>query len=181
MQLVWSIHRSLLLNACMRKPTAPNSMLLRKPASSQDAWVLVVPRENALSPESHAEPLQEMPTTPASSQLPNTCKAMQAPTPPSACLVASKGRAGSQGTGKSTGRTVGGRGGGRARGRGRGSQKSKDLSVRDQRQSATGRSLLGTSLANGLCQIPWRLDLYMAHLHVWVCWDSCNPQVIHDT
>ena len=146
--------------------------------------MLVLPHEDALSPKSHAEPLQEMPTTLASSQFPNTCKAMQAPTPPPACLVASKGppgRAGSQSIGKSTGRTVGGRGGVRARGRGRGRHKSKDLSVRDQRQSATGRSLLGMSLANRLCQVPWRLDLHTAPLHVWVCWDLRNPQVSHDT
>ncbi len=87
---------------------------------TQDAWILVTPLADALSPKPSAEHAREIATTPVPVPYAKTCPPKRAATPPTQPAKGSQGHDSSQSVIKLTDKRGGGKGRGRGRDRGKG-------------------------------------------------------------
>ena len=121
--------------------------------STQDAWILVAPLADALSPKPSAEHAREIATAPVPVPNARTCRPKRDATPPAQLAKGSQGLDSTQSVvqltdnGRGRGGGMGrGRGGDRGRGRGRSRGKHRPQTG-NQQEAGVGSMVQGKSLA----------------------------------
>ena len=115
--------------------------------SIQDAWILVAPLADALSPKPSAEHAREIATAPVPVPNAKTCRPKRGATPATKLAEGSHGHDSTQSVVQRTDKGRG-RGGGMGRGRGRGRSRGKHRAQTGNHQEAgVGSMIQGKSLA----------------------------------